>query len=84
MLILVLQEKQSKVARSISDHALEATVTASEKVFVGSIKSDKIPLPNYAHSVFYFGRGPEAARRPSAKSCRKAQDAESQTTLEAF
>ena len=41
-------------------------------------------MTNYADRVFYFGRGPEAARRPSAKSCRKAQDTESQTTLGAF
>ncbi len=41
-------------------------------------------MTNYADRVFYFGRGPGAAPRPSAKSCRKAQDKESQTTLEAF
>lgn len=35
-----------EVARSISDHALDATVTASEKVFVGSIKSDKYHYPS--------------------------------------
>ncbi|MGB7572059.1 MAG: hypothetical protein WBL87_09925 [Methanothrix sp.] len=41
-------------------------------------------MTNYADRVFYFGRGPKAARRPSAKSCRKAQDKAGQSTLEAF
>ena len=41
-------------------------------------------MTDYADRVFYFGRGPDAAPRPSAKSCRKAQDAAGQTTLEAF
>ena len=41
-------------------------------------------MTNYADRVFYFGRGPEAAPRPSAKSCRKAQDKADQSTLEAF
>jgi hypothetical protein len=41
-------------------------------------------MTNYADRVFYFGRGPEAARRPSAKSCRKAHDKAGQSTLEAF
>ena len=41
-------------------------------------------MTGYADRVFYFGRGPDPAPRPSAKSCRRAQSQCGQSTLEAF
>ena len=41
-------------------------------------------MTGYADRVFYFGRGPEAAPRHSAKGCRRAQAQCGQSTLEAF
>ena len=41
-------------------------------------------MTGYADRVFYFRRGPDPAPRPSAKSCRKAQEQCGQSTLEAF
>ena len=74
------EEMTEYVSQAMRAAAMESTV------LLYSPASDPFleMMTDYADRVFYFGRGPDAARRPSAKSWRKAQDKAGQSTLEAF
>ncbi len=81
----LLYEDAEEMVEYVSQAMKEAAKSCT--VLLYSPASDPFleMMTNYADRVFYFSRGPEVTTRPSAKSCRKAQESSTgQTTLETF